>query len=536
MTWWIRSTFYEVYVRSFQDSNDDGVGDLNGVTARLPYLQDLGIDAVWITPFYPSPQVDFGYDVSDHEAVDPLFGRLADFDRLLDEAHRRGMRVVIDVVLNHTSDQHPWFAESRRGRGAAMRDWYVWRDGRGDDPPNNWESAFGGPAWTRDPGTGQWYYHCFYPEQPDLNWRNPDVEQRMLEVLGFWLDRGVDGFRLDAVNTLFEDLELRDNPPLAQPRITLTGVDTQRSVYTRGQPELHETLKRIRTFVDRRSRDTLLISEAYVGSAEELVSFYGAGDEMHLPFNFLLAQLPGRDAAAIRDIVERVELACEGRWPSLVLSNHDIDRACDRFADGARSDAVAKLLAALLLTLRGAPFVYYGEEIAMRTDPPESLAEVQDPVGRRFWPRYKGRDGVRRPMQWDGSAGAGFSRATPWLRVSRDSAERNVEHQLRDSDSVLHFYRALLQARRDSAALASGAFALVSAAAGVVAFARTSAAESMIVALNVSAEQRDAGLPPTIDGAARCRVVAGTHRAAGPDVELAAIVLAPLEAVVLRAV
>ena len=536
MTWWIRSTFYEVYVRSFQDSNDDGVGDLNGVTARLPYLQDLGIDAVWITPFYPSPQVDFGYDVSDHEAVDPLFGTLADFDRLLHEAHRRGMQVVIDVVLNHTSDQHPWFADSRRGRRAPMRDWYVWHDGRGDDPPNNWESAFGGPSWTRDPDTGQWYYHCFYPEQPDLNWRNPDVEQRMLEVLGFWLDRGVDGFRLDAVNTLFEDLELRDNPALAQPRITLTGVDTQRSVYTRGQPELHETLKRIRTFVDRRSRDTLLISEAYVGSAEELVSFYGAGDEMHLPFNFLLAQLPGRDAAAIRDIVERVELACDGRWPSLVLSNHDIDRACDRFADGIRSDAVAKLLAALLLTLRGAPFVYYGEEIAMRTDPPESLAEVQDPVGRRFWPRYKGRDGVRRPMQWDGSPGAGFSRATPWLRVSRDSAERNVERQLQDSDSVLHFYRTLLRVRRDSGALASGAFAPVSAATGVVAFARTSAAESMIVALNVSAEQRDAGLPPTIDGAARCRVVAGTHRPVGLEVELAAIVLAPLEAVVLRAV
>ena len=260
------------------------------------------------------------------------------------EAHRRGIRVVIDIVLNHTSDQHAWFEESRAfARGAPQRTGTSGAMARGSGPPNNWESAFGGPAWTLDPRTGQWYYHCFYAEQPDLNWRNPEVEQRMLDVVGFWLDRGVDGFRLDAVNTLYEDVELRDNPLLAEPLITL---DRRRHcsgpVYTRGLPELHGALRRLRAFVDRRGSDAILISEAYVGSAAELTAFYGADDEMHLPFNFFLAQVAERDAAAFRESVVQVEQACDGRWPSLVLSNHDIDRACDRFADGAEPDAVAR--------------------------------------------------------------------------------------------------------------------------------------------------------------------------------------------------
>ncbi len=532
MTWWNRSSFYEVYVRSFQDSNDDGVGDLNGLARRLPYFQDLGIDAIWITPFYPSPQVDFGYDVSDHEEVDPQFGSLRDFDRLIDEAHRRDLRVIIDIVLNHTSDRHVWFEESRRSRDDPRRDWYVWRDGRAGGPPNNWESAFGGPAWTLDRTTGQWYYHCFYPEQPDLNWRNPEVERRMLDVLGFWIDRGVDGFRLDAVNTLFEDVALRDNPLLAEPRLTLTGVDTQRSVYTRGQPELHDTLRRVRRFVDERQPDTLLISEAYVGSANELVSFYGADDEMHLPFNFLLAQLPRRDAAAISRIVEQVESACDGRWPSLVLSNHDIDRACDRFADGAERNTVAKLLAALLLTLRGAPFIYYGEEIAMRTDPPGSIDEVRDPVGRRFWPRYKGRDGVRRPMQWDASAGAGFTGGTPWLAVTADRDQRNVQRQTSDPDSVLNFYRALLRVRRSNPALASGDFEIVGSSPQVLAYLRREGAEHALVLLNISDQPQDAALD-TGRLPVRWRILVGSHRAAGSVAQPATLRLAALESLVL---
>src|SRR5436190_9726759 len=490
MTWWQTSCFYEIYVRSFQDSNDDGVGDLNGVTNRLPYLQDLGIDALWITPFYRSPQVDFGYDVSDHEDVDPLFGTLADFDRLLAEAHRRGIRVVIDIVLNHTSDRHCWFEESRASRGSRRRDWFVWRDGRDGGPPTNWESAFGGPAWTLDPRTGQWYYHCFYAEQPDLNWRNPEVEQRMLDVLGFWLDRGVDGFRLDAVNTLFEDLALRDNPLLDKPRLTLTGVDSQHELYTRGLPELHDTLRRVRAFVEHRQPDAILISEAYVGSAEQLTAFYGADDEMHLPFNFFLAQVPARDAA-MREAVERVEAAGGGRWPSLVLSNHDIDRACDRFAGDDDPDAVARLLAMLLLTLRGTPFIYYGEEIAMRTDPPRSIDEVRDPVGRRFWPSYKGRDGVRRPMQWSSAPGAGFSQATPWLPLSCDSGARNVDAQNADANSILGFYRSLLRLRRVSPALAAGDYDGLDSGPGILAYARTNRRERVLVVLNFTSEVRE---------------------------------------------
>jgi alpha-glucosidase len=531
MTWWSASCFYEIYVRSFQDTNGDGVGDLNGVTSRLPYLQDLGVDALWITPFYPSPQVDFGYDVSDHEAVDPLFGTLADFDRLLAAAHRRGIRVVIDIVLNHTSDRHCWFEESRAFRGSARRDWFVWRDGRGGGPPTNWESAFGGPAWTLDPRTGQWYYHCFYPEQPDLNWRNPEVEQRMLDVLGFWLDRGVDGFRLDAVNTLFEDVALRDNPLLDEPRLTLTGVDSQRPVYTRGLPELHDTLRRIRAFVERRQRDAILISEAYVGSAEQLTAFYGADDEMHLPFNFFLAQVPGRDADAMRDAVEKVERACDGRWPSLVLSNHDIDRACDRFAGGEDPDGVARLLATLLLTLRGTPFIYYGEEIAMRTDPPESIDEVRDPVGRRFWPGYKGRDGVRRPMQWGSARAAGFTSGTPWLRLSRDSAERNVERQRAEPASVLNFYRSLLRLRRTTPALLSGGFETVASSRGLLAYARTAGDQRVIVALNFTGERQELTVSQLTPGAT---VLVGSHRPTGERVDARPLRLRPLESVVLQ--
>ena len=531
MTWWSASCFYEIYVRSFQDSNDDGVGDLNGVTSRLRYLQDLGVDAIWITPFYPSPQVDFGYDVSDHEAVDPLFGTLADFDRLLQEAHRRGIRVVIDIVLNHTSDRHVWFEESRASRASARRDWFVWRDGRNGGPPTNWESAFGGSAWTLDPRTGQWYYHCFYPEQPDLNWRNPDVERRMLDVLGFWLDRGVDGFRLDAVNTLFEDAALRDNPLLDAPRLTLTGVDSQRLLYTRGLPELHDTLRRVRAFVDRRRPEAILISEAYVGSAEQLTAFYGADDEMHLPFNFFLAQVPDRDAAAMRDAVERVERACDGRWPSLVLSNHDIDRACDRFAGSDDPDTVARLLATLLLTLRGTPFIYYGEEIAMRTEPPASIDEVRDPVGRRFWPGYKGRDGVRRPMQWNGGKGAGFTNATPWLRLSRDSAERNVERQGGDPASVLSFYRSLLRLRRTNPALLSGSFEVVESAPGLLAYARTSGEQRVTVALNFTSQVQELVVTHDCPSAS---VLLGSDRRAGEQVRVRPLRLQPLESVILQ--
>jgi alpha-glucosidase len=537
MAWWRDAVFYEIYIRSFQDSNDDGIGDLNGITSRLGYLADLGVTALWITPFYPSPQVDFGYDVSDHEDVDPQFGTLADFDRLVHAAHARGMHVVIDVVLNHTSDRHAWFESSRASRTSPLRDWYVWRDGAADgEPPNNWQSTFGGPAWTRDAATGQWYYHCFYREQPDLNWRNPAVEQRMLETLKFWLDRGVDGFRLDAVNTLFEDPDLRDNPMLETPRVTLTGVVTQSYLYTRRLPELHDALRRVRAFVDAHASNAVLISEAYVEDANELARFYGAGDEMHLPFNFFLAQVPTLDAGRLRRAVADGDGASDGCWPSVVLSNHDIDRACDRYAGAADAEAVGKLLAVLMLTLRGTPFLYYGEEIGMRTDPPARLEDVRDPVGRTFWPNYKGRDGVRRPMPWQAGAGAGFTNGQPWLPLSSDADERNVARQLGQAGSTLEFYRGALAVRRQHAALREGTYEPIGSAANVFAFKRSAGAESVLVVLNMSAEACSAALASVEHaGAGRdWRVLIGTHRCqSNVVVDTQGLTLAPFESVVL---
>jgi alpha-glucosidase len=529
--WWKHAVFYEIYTRSFQDSNDDGIGDLNGIASRLDYLADLGVSAIWLTPFYPSPQVDFGYDVSDYEAVDPQFGTLADFDRLTDAAHRRGIRVIVDVVLNHTSDQHPWFLQSRASRDNPRRDWYVWHDGLREGPPNNWESAFGGPAWTFDPATSQWYYHFFYAEQPDLNWRNPEVEARMLQTFKFWLDHGVDGFRLDAVNTLFEDPSLEDNPLLPAPKITLTGVRTQNFVQTQRLPEVHDVLRRARTFVERHAPDAVLISEAYVDRVEELVCFYGCGDEMHLPFNFFLAQVPALAAGAFRRAVDEIERAVGTRWPSLVLGNHDIARSCDRL--GGDPEAVARMLAMLLLTLRGSPFLYYGEEIGMRTEPPASLADVRDPVGRTFWPRYKGRDGVRRPMQWDGSAGGGFSRGKPWLPLASDARARHVAAQTGDPASLLAFYNALLHARATSLALGNGDYRTITSRADVFAYERRHQRDVRLIVLNMAAEARDAGLGNVRDLPNAWRTVIGTHRAPRQPVTLNALQLAPYEALLL---
>jgi alpha-glucosidase len=531
--WWNQAVFYEIYTRSFQDSNGDGIGDLRGIASRLDYLADLGVSAIWLTPFYPSPQVDFGYDVADYEDVDPQFGALADFDALTEAAHRRGIRVVIDVVLNHTSDRHAWFLDSRGSRQSPRRDWYIWRDGiDAKRPPNNWESAFGGPAWTFDPPTGQWYYHFFYAAQPDLNWRNPEVEQRMFETLKFWLDRGVDGFRLDAVNALFEDPALQDNPMLPEPKITLTGVRTQNFAQTQRLPEVHDLLRRVRRFVDAHAPEAVLISEAYVDRVEELVCFYGCGDEMHLPFNFFLAQVPALAAGAFRRAVDEIERAVGTRWPSVVLNNHDIERSRDRLP--GEPEAVARVLAMLLLTLRGTPFLYYGEEIGMRTQPPAALAEVRDPVGRTFWPKYKGRDGVRRPMQWDGSKGGGFSAAAPWLPLASDAATRHVAAQSSDPSSLLTFYRTLLRARASSRALLEGDYRTINSRADVFAYERRHDRELKLIVLNMSADERDAGLGNVRDLPNAWRTVAGTHRALRQPVTLNALLLAPYEALLLN--
>ncbi len=523
--WWENAVFYEIYPRSFQDTNGDGVGDLEGIRRRLDYLAGLGVDAVWITPFSPSPQVDFGYDVSDYEDVDPQFGTLADFDRLLAEAHRRGLRVVTDLVLNHTSDRHRFFAESRSSRSSPKRDWYVWKDPKGGKPPNNWYSGFGPVAWTLDAKTRQYYYHFFYPEQPDLNWRNPAVEQAMFSSVRFWLDRGVDGFRLDAINWLFEDPALRDNPVLPALRPGSATEHEQELKHNRDLPETHGVLQRLRALTDRYPGQRVLIGEIWTPTMEQLVEYYGSGGaELHLPFNFFFLQVPRLDAAAFRAEVARAEAALKGRPTTYVLSNHDRPRAYDRYGDGASNDAIARLLATMLLTLRGAPFIYYGEEIGMVTTEPTRREDVRDPVGKRYWPGDKGRDGERTPMQWDGTAAAGFTTGRPWLPVPPTAATRNVAAQAADPDSILGYYRRLLLYRKSSAALRRGRYEEVGQDPKVFAYRRALDEHAVVVALNMSAEATTLRLPADLAGATPRPAVAsadlGDRPAAGGELRL----------------
>jgi len=530
--WWQHAVFYEIYPRSFKDSNGDGVGDLNGITSKLDYLADLGIDAIWITPFYPSPQVDFGYDVSDFENVDPQFGTLADFDRLVAAAHKRRIRIIVDFVLNHTSDQHPFFVASRSSRTSPYRDWYIWRDGKNDGPPNNWSSSFGPTAWTLDPKTNQYYYHRFYAEQPDLNWHNPEVEKRMFQTIRFWLDRGVDGFRLDAVNYLFEDPQLRDNPVLPELRPGSTTEHLQELKYNRDLPELHEVMMRLRKFTDNYDPNRVLIGEAYVPQWEVLMRYYGPNNnELQLPFNFFLVMGKVRtnlEATAFRSVINDSEKALQGRWTTYVLSNHDIPRAYDRYGDGRNNDTIAKLLATMLLTLRGSPFLYYGEEIGMVTTEPKTIEEVRDPVGKRYWPGNKGRDGERTPMQWDQTRHAGFTTGEPWLKVPPNASERNVANAGKDPNSILNFYRSLIRLRRKSSALLDGDYLSVGDDPHVFAYRRQSGRQTTLVALNMSGMQKTFAL-----NGSSFRIVLSNISSRQPEVTKQ-LELAPFEAVILE--
>jgi alpha-glucosidase len=539
--WWQHAVFYEIYPRSFKDSDGDGIGDLNGITSKLDYLAGLGIDAVWITPFYPSPQVDFGYDVSDYEAIDPQFGTLADFDRLVTEAHKRGIKIIIDYVLNHTSDQHAFFKASRSSRSSPYRDWYIWRDPKPTGgPPNNWSSSFGPVAWTLDEKTGQYYYHRFYREQPDLNWRNPAVERRMFETVRFWLDRGVDGFRLDAVNYLFEDPQLRDNPVLPELRPGSTTEHQQELKYNRDLPEIHPVMIRLRSFTDRYDPNRLLIGEAYVPKWEEMIRYYGPrNNELQLPFNFFL--LMGKvkttlDAALFRSVINDSEKALQGRWTTYVLSNHDNPRHYDRYGDGRHNDEIAKLMATMLLTLRGSPFLYYGEEIGMQTTEPQTIEEVQDPVGKRYWPANKGRDGERTPMQWDATAQAGFTTGRPWLKIPATASERNVAVEEGDASSILNFYRRLISLRRRSPALLDGDYLSTGNDPHIFAYRRRTPAQTMLVALNMSGESRSLPLDANVLGPATGWRVVFSNRAARTGSEVKeSLPLAPFEAVIVEA-
>jgi alpha-glucosidase len=486
--WWQHAVFYEIYPRSFADSNNDGIGDLKGITAKLDYLKDLGVDAIWLTPCFPSPQVDFGYDVSDYENIDPMYGSLTDFDMLASEGKKDGIRIILDFVVNHTSDQHKWFLDSKSSRTSEHRDWYIWHDGKGSgQPPNNWTSIFGGSAWTLDAATNQYYYHFFYPQQPDLNWRNPAVKDAMFDVTRFWYKRGVSGFRLDAVDTLFEDPNLHDDPVL--PGKNAFGDPIEQYKYNSKLPEVHDVLRELRKVADE--NNGVLIGETWTADIAELNKYYGEGNnELQLPMDFLFTTVNKLSPADFRKQIAAVDSA--SGWPTFVIGNHDIARSYDRYGDGEHNDQIAKLMAALYLTLRGTPIMYYGEEIGMKTTPPTRKEDVKDPIGRMGWPKEKGRDGERTPMQWDESENAGFSKVAPWLPVPPTFKTHNVADESKDTDSVLNFYKKVLKLRHTNRALLDGAYVPQNRNdQNVLSYLRAYKDQTVLVALNMSgAEQK----------------------------------------------
>ena len=487
--WWKNAVIYEIYPRSFGDTNGDGVGDINGITAHLDYLRDLGVDAIWIAPFYPSPQIDFGYDISDYLAIDPQYGTMADFDKLVAEAGKRRMRVIIDLVLNHTSDRHAWFRESRASRANPKADWFVWRDGKPDgQPPNNWLSIFGHSAWQLDAARRQFYYHAFYKEQPDLNWRNPDVRKAMYDTMRVWMKRGVAGFRLDAVTSLFEDPQVRDES--ARPGRNAYGDANVSREYTDNLPELHDVLREMRQ-VTNEFPGRILIGETYLPNIEELAKMYGqANDETQMPMDMQFAMHGNFSAAVFRKKLREAETQLNGNMPLIVTDNHDNRRSVDRFGDGTHNQEIARLVATLLLTPRATALLYYGQELGMANNDPKRVEDVRDPIGKTGWPGEKGRDGERTPMQWDGTANAGFTKGrAPWLAVGADHAERNVASELRDRKSLLNYYKTLVRLRRENAALRDGLVKIVDENnANVLSFLRQKDGMTVLVALNFSGQ------------------------------------------------
>lgn len=475
--WWTNAVIYEIYPRSFQDSNGDGVGDLNGITQRLDYLQKLGVDAIWITPFFPSPNADFGYDVADYTNVAPEYGTMQDWDKLTREARRRGIRVLVDFVLNHSSDQHPWFKEARSSRSSPKRDWYVWKDPTPDGgPPTNWQSIFGGSTWEYDKATSQYYYHVFLKEQPDLNWANPDLRKAMFDVARFWLDHGASGFRLDATPYLFEDPAWPNDPDVQG------GAPVGLKPYNSNLPANHDALRALRQVIDSYPGDRVLLGENAISTIEDLRRVYGAkADEINLPMDFLYTGVKTLDAATFKARIDDAQLKLDGLPPVFHFSNHDTSRQWTRFGDGRNDAAIARITSAMTLTLRGTALMYYGEELGMADLPAEMLKNV--PLGPKRKVADK-RDPERSPMQWTGGPGAGFSKGSPWLPVHPAAKTVNVARQQADRNSMLAWYTRLLHLRRTDPALRSGTYLpLESGNPDVLAYARVMPSGEGVLAL-----------------------------------------------------
>jgi alpha-glucosidase len=525
-SWWQRGVIYHIYPRSFQDANGDGVGDLAGILSRLDYLEWLGVDAVWLSPIYPSPMADFGYDISNYVDVDPLFGSRAQLDRLVAEVHRRGLKIVLDFVPNHTSDQHAWFQEARSSRNSPKRDWYIWRDpSPSGGPPNNWLSNFGGSAWELDERTGQYYYHAFLKQQPDLKWRNPEVQDAMLDVLRFWMDRGVDGFRVDVIWHIVKDDQFRDNDPDPNYQPQWAPHRQLLATYNTDRPEVHDIISRMRRVLDEYD-DRMMVGEIYL-PIERLMMYYGSeGAGVHLPFNFQLIELPWH-ARAIADAVDRYEgLLPSHGWPNWVLGNHDNSRIASRI-----SPRQARIAAMLLLTLRGTPTLYYGDEIGMHNVPipPD---RVQDPFEKNVPGLGHGRDPARTPMQWSSAENAGFTSGHAWLPIADDYPTVNVEQLKSDRESILTLYRRLIDLRRREPSLSIGGYMSVPLQGDLLVYSRhRRGAKPFLVALNFGEE------PATIhppDSVVRGKVALSTSLDREGEIIHDGIELRPQEGIIIE--
>ncbi len=526
--WWKHAAIYEIYPRSYQDSNGDGIGDLNGIASRLGYLQNLGIEAIWIAPMYPSPQVDFGYDISDYTAVDPQYGTLADMDRLISQAKTRNIRVILDMVLNHTSDKHQWFVESASSRTNPKADWYDWNDGipvdtpgvtdyqrkylhEGRVPPNNWVSGFGGSAWEWVPARKQFYYHRFYKQQPDLNWSNPAVEKACFDAMRFWLDRGVAGFRLDAIPTLFEDPQLRNEPETGG--LNEQGDPNLKNIYTDNLPAVHDVIRRMRAMTAAYPGDRVLIGETYLPNTAALEQWYGgsAMDELNLPMDMLVGihgKVEQLDATSMRSHIEEAETQLHGAQPLFVFDNHDNVRSIDRYAPASATPVdrarISKLLAAILLTSRATALMYQGEELGQPTTTPVRVEDVKDPIGITGWPKEKGRDGERTPMQWTAGPQSGFStNARTWLPIPASYTSINVQSELKDPNSQLEWYSHLLALRRTNPALHDGGMTMLDPTnPNVLSWLRSTGPDqpAVVVSMNFTAQPQTVSLDLTSTG------------------------------------
>ena len=521
--WWKNGVIYQIYPRSFKDSNGDGIGDLKGITRMLDYLNDgtpdsLGVEGIWISPFFRSPMKDFGYDISDYRDIDPMFGTMEDFRQLLEEAHKRGIRIIIDMVLNHTSDEHPWFQESRKGRDNPKADWYIWHPGKNGKRPNNWFSQFElKNAWWYDKSRGEFYLGTFTRYQPELNWRNAELRREMFELARYWLDMGVDGFRLDVINWFIKDEGFRSNPR------TLKSVDLQKHIYDRNRPETVGICRELRSITDSYG-ERMLVGEVYTDDASLAASYYGnGGDALHMTFNFNFLFQPWRAESLRRSAINWYKCLPEGAWPNFTFSNHDNLRHCYRYRSGKWTGARAKTAAALLMTLRGTPFIYYGEEIGMMGGGLKRK-DMKDPLSVRTWPLKRFcRDMARTPMQWDDTENSGFTEGAPWLPAADDYKDVNAAGQTADANSLLSFYRSLIWLRKRYRALQEGDISFPEGfPPDTLVYIRSLADERILVFLNFTKKllTADISLMLPAETGHTASILLGTRRASGESLRL----------------